>query len=286
MTRTDRVLTAWQLQMRAEGLADRTITERRRIIERAAAAMDCEALDMTTPGILAWLASLTRANTRGTYYSALRAWHLWLTRVGHRDDNPMALIKAPRVPRRVPRPVANAHLEQLLGSRMHRRTRVMVHLAAYLGLRVHEVAAVRGEDVDLLAYTIRVRGKGGTDDLLPLHPEVVADARTMPRTGWWFPSPKHADDHIAATSVSDILSRAMRRAEVPGTAHQLRHWFGTELVRSGTDVRVVQELMRHASLATTAIYVAVDDGQRRDAVHRLPVLQPRASQRAPEVAAA
>jgi site-specific recombinase XerD len=70
--------------------------------------------------------------------------------------------------------------------------------------------------------------------------------------------------------VSCAISIAMRRVGVPSTAHGLRHWFGTWLVRSGTDLRTAQTLLRHASLATTAIYVEVADDARRAAVLRLP----------------
>ena len=73
-------------------------------------------------------------------------------------------------------------------------------------------------------------------------------------------------------SPPSAAERRHGRAGVDGTAHQLRHWYGTSLVRSGTDIRVAQTLMRHASLATTALYVAIDDGQQRDAIARLPVL--------------
>lgn len=155
----------------------------------------------------------------------------------------------------------------------------MVHLAVYHGLRAHEIAKVRGEDIDLYAATLRVVGKGGTDDTVPLHPVVAADARAMPRLGWWFPSPRGGRPE-RRESVSAVISRAMKRADVAATGHQLRHWYGTALVRSGTDIRVAQTLMRHASLATTALYTAVDDTQQRDAVARLPVLSERTVRRA------
>jgi integrase/recombinase XerD len=62
----------------------------------------------------------------------------------------------------------------------------------------------------------------------------------------------------------------MRRAGVGGTPHQLRHSFGTNALRVAGDVRVAQELLRHASLATTQLYTAVDDTARRAAIHALP----------------
>jgi site-specific recombinase XerD len=277
-TQAGTLLHAWCTTMGAENLAARTIAERPRIVARVSEELGVDVDAMAADDIERWLAELTRptggpasAGTRATYHGALKAWHVWLVRTGRRLDDPMAKLRTPRVPRRLPRPVATENLQRLLDSPMHRRTRVMVHLATYQGLRVHEVAKVRGEDVDLYAGTLTVQGKGGTVNTVPLHPVVAEDARRMPRQGWWFPTPD-GDRPVRRDSVSAVISRAMARAGVDGTAHQLRHWYGTQLVRSGTDIRVAQTLMRHASLATTALYVAVDDGQQRDAVARLPVL--------------
>ena len=61
----------------------------------------------------------------------------------------------------------------------------------------------------------------------------------------------------------------MIRAGVPGSAHQLRHWFGTALVKAGVDLRTVQTLMRHSNLTSTAIYTLVADEQRIDGIGRL-----------------
>ena len=107
----------------------------------------------------------------------------------------------------------------------------------------------------------------------------------MPAIDWWFPSPLDPGRPIRRDSVSTAIGQVMRRAGVDGTAHQLRHWYATELLHSGTDIRVVQTLMRHASLATTAQYAAVDDDQQREAVHRLPNIRERRSSTASERAA-
>lgn len=267
----DGQLDAWARMMRAEGLAERTFTDRPAIVRRAASAMGVAPTAFTTDQLVEYLAYLPTAGTRQTYFSALRSWHLWLVGRGVRADDPMADLRRPRAPRRRPHPVSTGNLDRFLNSGIRGRTRTAALLCSYQGLRVHEAAKVRGEDVDLVSETLRVVGKGGVEEFLPLHPVIAAEAKRYPQRGYWFPSHVRPGRPIRSTSLSSGLSRAMHRAGVPGSAHSLRHWHATELVRSGVNARIVQTLMRHASLATTAIYVEVDDDQQRAGLRMLPI---------------
>lgn len=270
------LLNDWATRMRAEGLAERTVHDRPAIVRRAALAAGATPAAMTTDQLVEYLAWLPSASTRQTYFSALRSWHLWLVARGIRPDDPTVDVRRPRAPRRRPRPVATGHVERVLNSGIRGRTRTCVLLCSYQGLRVHEAAKIRGEDIDLVSNTLRVVGKGGVDEVLPLHHLVAVEAKRYPVRGYWFPSHTRPGRPIHSTSLSAAISRAMHRAGVPGSAHSLRHWHATELVRSGVNARVVQTLMRHSSLATTALYIEVDADQQRAALALLPALpQPR-----------
>lgn len=266
------LLTRWELAQYATGNAGRTVLERRRIIERIARDIGQQPQAFTAEKLAGWLAGLpVAASTRSTYWGALRAWFMWLVEVEElRRDNPMRKLRRPREPRRQPRPVTDEQLLRLLRSGVRSRTRTWILLAALQGLRVHEIAKIRGEDLDLTSARLRVVGKGGVDALLPLHPDVAAEAEKYPRRGLWFPSYEaygRAEEPVLAATVSITISRAMTRAGIPCTAHQLRHWFGTNTLRAaGGNLRVAQELLRHASVATTALYTQVDDAERRAAL--------------------
>lgn len=197
--------------------------------------------------------------TRHTYHLHLEASFHWLTLMGYRADNPMIKMGKPRRPRSVPRPVSDDGLRRLLASRMRPRTRAMVLLAALQGLRVHEIAKLRAEDLDLVAGKLVVTGKGGVTAVLPLHQLVIQHSEQMHCTGFWFPGADRV--HQRREAVGQTIKDAMARARVPVSAHQLRHWFGTALVQEGADLRTVQELMRHQNLTSTAIYTAVSDKQ-------------------------
>lgn len=269
-------LDTWAAKMRAEGLSDRTVSGRVSAVALCARTTGRPPTGLREDDIVGWLATPRFSpGTRQKYYGAIHAWSVHLVRAGVRDDDPTEYLRTPRVPRRQPRPVADEHLEAVLGSRMHRRTRVMIHLMAYQGLRRHEVAKLRGEDVDLLAQTVTVVGKGGVRAVLPLHQVVADDALTMPRRGWWFPSYADPTRPVKAHSVGGVVARAIRRAGVEATGHQLRHFFGTELLRAGVDVRIVQELMRHASLNTTALYTRVHADQQRAGLAKLQPVRER-----------
>lgn len=266
------LLQEWQLWQHAARKSERTIVERLRVIAMFAEETGCEPARAQAPDIIRWLGRHTDWSqaTAATYHSYLRAWFSWLTIMDHRPDNPMVKIGSPRYPDRVPRPVSDDGLVRLLVTPMHHRTRVMILLAALAGLRVHEIAKVRGEDVDVCRPALHVEGKGNRHAWLPMHTLLVDAAVTMPAKGWWFPANRRRLGHpVHAKSVSDIIGNAMRRAGVRGTPHSLRHWYGTTLLHDGADLRTVQELLRHRSLATTQIYTKVSDERRAAAVGRL-----------------
>lgn len=145
----------------------------------------------------------------------------------------------------------------------------MILLAAFAGLRVHEIAKLKGEHLDLVDRRITIHGKGGVTATLPLHHRIVEHAYSaqMPRTGFWFPGNDRG--HQRRESVGQTIKDVMVRAGVLGSAHWIRHWFGSELLANGADLRVVQELMRHASVASTQIYTSVTDQRRAAGIDSL-----------------
>ncbi|WP_293001618.1 tyrosine-type recombinase/integrase [Mycobacterium sp.] len=263
----------WVLSMHAGRRSYTVIAERTRIVQQLGCETGIEPCDAKPLQITAWLASHRSdwsIGTAGTYHGYLKAWFHWLQFDDRRVDNPMIKVPRPISPDREPRPVSDAHVMRLLKTPMHHRTRVMILLAMLAGLRVSEVAAVRGEHVDTTVPSIWVDGKNRKSRTIPLHPLLIDAAATMPVHGVWFPAnATRPGEHVLGKSVSHIVSLAMRRAQVAGTPHKLRHWFGTTLLQDGADIRTVQDLLRHSSLSTTQIYLKVPDHRRHEAINRL-----------------
>jgi integrase/recombinase XerD len=128
---------------------------------------------------------------------------------------------------------------------------------------------VAGEDVDPVAGTLRVVGKGNVEASLPLHPKIGALAEHYPRKGFWFPG--RTDGHVSGPWAGQCIVAAFALAGHSASAHMLRHWYGTHVLRAaGGNLLVAQQLLRHASPATTAIYCLVEDSARTAAVLALP----------------
>lgn len=217
------------------------------------------------------IAPSTRASTRATFL----AFYGFLFAEELRPDNPALRLPVVKVPPYRPRPYTQEQIDRMLSTGAYRRTRAMIILAAYQGLRASEIARVHSDDIDLEAGLMKVLGKGGRTDYLPLS-DVVRELVPTMRTGWWFPARHGKEGHIRGGSVSDLLTDARNRAGIVDTkltGHSLRHSFGTELVRRKANIRAVQELMRHESLQTTQRYTEVNDDDRREAIAVLPSRQ-------------
>lgn len=279
---TETLLDEWSTWMSAQSWSDTTIRERVILVRRVARESDTPPEALSKAQILAFLSQKTfRDSTRQKYFRDLNAWFSWVVDEEEiREDNPMAKVRKPNAGRQAQRALRTSHVVHLINSRMHARTRTMILLMAYQGLRAFEVAKFRGTDIDHVSKELEVIGKGGVLSILPLHPLIEAEAQHY-GDGWWFPGRMYASgedrttEHIVGGSVTRGVGLAMERAGVPGTGHSLRHWHATTLLAEGLDSRITQELMRHASLETTQRYMHVDDTQRRAGLMLLPdVTQP------------
>lgn len=270
-------LDAWRLRGMAAGHSPRTIGSRVGTICRLAAD-GLDPLAATADELEGWMAALVgpdgeplARSSKATYRAQLRAWFGWLVESGRREDDPSSSLPSAKAPRGLPRPVSPGDVTLILGAcadARARQTAAYVTLAAFAGLRVHEIAKIRG--TDLLGGEIHVIGKGGVTSTVPLVPVIERLAESMPPTGWWFPTGS-ASGHVHRCSVSSAISRAMKRAGVAGTPHALRHFYVTQVLRAtGGDLRTTQRLARHASPATTAIYTQVLDETAARAAASIP----------------
>jgi site-specific recombinase XerD len=191
--------------------------------------------------------------------SALR--FLFETVLGNRD---VALtIPRPRKERHLPDVMSPEQVAKILTKPRNLKHRALLMLLYSSGLRVSEIVRLRPGDLDPDRRTVKVRrGKGGKDRYTLLArraAEAVRIYRESYGTGpWLFPGARHGR-HLTPRSVQRIVQAAARAAgiETKVTPHTLRHSFATHLLESGTNLRIIQELLGHTSPTTTQIYTHV-----------------------------
>lgn len=256
-------ITEWERWMRAAHRPHTTIKLRSYQLRRFAEdhAERCP-WELTLADLADWLGAHDwKAETMRSYRAALRAFYAWAVLAEHVGRSPAALLPAIRPPRSLPRPAPEEALRQALAAGTERE-RLMVMLAAYVGLRRGEVARVHTQDVepDLEAWSLLIVGKGGHIRRVPLPPAVALALRTLP-PGWAFPGA--IEGHLSPEYVGKLVSRLLPDR---WTTHTLRHRFATRCYAATRDLVTVQELLGHARIETTRIYTEAPAGALRAAV--------------------
>jgi integrase/recombinase XerD len=225
-------------------------------------------------GYLAHLyAARANARTSSRRLSAFKRFYRFLVREGLATADPTLEIESPKLPRSLPKSLAEEEVEALLDAPSDQtplglRDRAMLETLYATGLRVSELVGLKTVQVSLDMGAVRVMGKGSKERLVPLGDEAVdrirgylgearrtllsgktsellfvtARGSAMTRQTFWHLIKRHA----AAAGIRQTLS-----------PHTLRHAFATHLINHGADLRVVQLLLGHADISTTQIYTHV-----------------------------
>jgi integrase/recombinase XerC len=200
-------------------------------------------------------------NTRAVVRACMSVFFKWAADNEYLPKNPAARLMSVRVPQGKPKPASDEALEQALSSASE-KVRLMVRLGERCGLRAMEIAAISTHDLeqDELGWVLRVLGKGSKVRLIPLADDFAAELLNR-KTGFVFPG--KIDGHVSPAYVSRLVSSVLPAGV---TAHKLRHRFATKALRgSNNNLRAVQELLGHSSIATTQVYTGIGNDQLRQA---------------------
>jgi len=210
-------------------------------------------------------------------FACLSSLFNFLQDMGYGKTNPALRLPLPKVARILPGCLTADQVQCLLAAARTPAHRVLLLLLLSTGLRRSEAANIALEDLDLENRQLRVVGKGNKERIVPLTAEVVAAMREY--LAWRKPTTcprlfvSRVEGHaISGNRIYRILRRLLKRAGLTGqgiTPHKLRHTFATHLVRSGVDVRTVQELLGHSDLGTTAKYLHSNPTVKQAALTRL-----------------
>lgn len=245
-------------------------------------------LEVTHRELRSYLGELSRARygdkTVARHLSSLRGLYRWMLREGVCGDDAASVTHGPRLARRLPRTMTEPEARALLGTcdgsdAASLRDRACLELMYATGARVSEVASLRVGDVDFAQGQVTLVGKGDKERIVPVYDAALAwlgryleEARPalLSRSG----SPTDAlfvsvrGNPMSADALRSRFELHAREAGLPAgvTPHAMRHTFATELLEGGADLRSVQELLGHESLATTQIYTHLSvEGLKRAA---------------------
>lgn len=249
--------------------------------EAKASDLDLETLrDWVWRGTQAGLA----ASTLGRRVSSARSFTAWLTRENHITSDPGLRLRTPRAGRRLPRVLTRAQMDAILerlqvlasdGDPVAIRDVAVIELLYASALRVSELTGLDRRDIDPAARTIRVLGKGSKERVVPygapaahaleaylvdarpaLATDASGDALLLGARG----------GRLGTRTVYELVARELN--DIPGSGpagpHSLRHTAATHLLDGGADLRIVQEMLGHASLATTQLYTHVSTERLRE----------------------
>lgn len=253
----------------------------------------------TSADIRDWLADLAarglKASSAARRLSAVRQFHRFLYTEGLSGGDPAAAIEGPRQGRPLPKVISVEAVDRLLSvareaceregstptARLKAlRMRCLVEMLYATGLRVSELIALPLSAATTRERFLIVRGKGDKERLVPLNEAARLAARAwldalneagQGDTRWLFPSDGESG-HLTRQAFGRELKALAGAAALSGASlspHVLRHAFASHLLQNGADLRVVQELLGHADIATTQIYTHVLDERLKSMVRDL-----------------
>jgi site-specific recombinase XerD len=181
----------------------------------------------------------------------------------HRDWAMEKIIPAPKKPEKLPIVLSPEEVLQFLSCVKSLKHRTILTTCYAAGLRISEAVGLKPTDIDSQRMVIRVeQGKGAKDRYVMLSAKLLEILRDWWRLNrpkqWLFPGDVDGS-HVGRRTVEKACTKAHRRCRNPKpiTPHSLRHSFAAHLLESGTDVRTIQLLLGHRSLATTAKYLRI-----------------------------
>ncbi|MBZ4560280.1 tyrosine-type recombinase/integrase [Mycobacterium avium subsp. hominissuis] len=248
-----------------------TCSTRQAHLRHMARGLGCAPDEVTAAALIEWFGRQTHwaPETRRAYRSAAKGFFSWAYREGRIPTYLGDVLPMVRQPKSVPRPAPDDAWEAALAA-ADPRSRLILRLAGEVGLRRSEVAQLHTRDVLIAngAAQLIVHGKGGKRRIVPISDEMAELLRRggaghtpgMPSQGWVFPD--GFGGHLSARWIGTIVTQLLPEGY---SMHTLRHRFATRAYRGTRNLRAVQTLLGHASIATTERYTAVDDDEIRAA---------------------
>ena len=244
-------------------------------------------LQAQTADLRSFLGSLCdsgiNSRSQARILSSIRSFYTFLQLDGYIEDNPAEILKSPKMVMRLPEVLTLQEIDDVinaidLSKAEGQRNRAIVEMLYSCGLRVSELCALRLSDLYFDEGFIRVTGKGGKQRLVPISQRAIAELEA------YFAERAHVDIKPAYRDyvfVSERLKKALSRIMVfhiikelalaagitkSISPHTFRHSFATHLLEGGANLRIIQAMLGHESIATTEVYTHIDRTRLREEI--------------------
>lgn len=252
------------------------------------AVEDIEPLDVVIDHLHQFAAGLhdigLDARSQARILSGVRAFYKFLLMSDRLDHDPAQLLESPKIGMHLPEVLSVEEIDMLLSAirldtREGQRNRAIIEVLYSCGLRVSELCNLRLTDLYLDEGFIKVMGKGSKERLVPISPRAIKELRLyfIDRNQWGIP-PEYQDYvFITVRRQTKNIGRIMifhlikQLAAIAGitkniSPHTLRHSFATHLLEGGANLRAIQAMLGHESIATTEIYTHIDRSRLKEEI--------------------
>ncbi len=244
------------------------------------------ALSTTPEEIQVYLQDLNKrqlsAKTQARRLSCMRKFYRFLLERNDIQKDPTMMVHLPKLPKALPKALSQSDIKKLLeavqGSHPNQvRLRLVLELLYATGLRISELVSLKMSDViSGEGKTLRIIGKGDKTRLVPLGKKAAETLSLYTKQArpffnkqgdWLFPSTQ-PNKALTRQRLFQIIQEAGQSVQLKLSPHHLRHTFATHLLENDADLRAVQQMLGHASMATTQIYTKVANKKMKEALEK------------------
>lgn len=259
---------AFLVSKKIEGLSEHTLKSYCYTITKVLDAINIPVQDITSNHIRCWLLDYGKRASNVTVENArknLNSFFTWLETEGYIDKNPINRIKRIKCEKKIKTPLTTVEVEKIRDACQNIRETALIDLLVSTGIRCEEITKIEMSDISFETSSIKIHGKGAKErivymsDKCKLHLMQYLAQRGY-ESVWLFTNKAHRQ--LTTEGVSFIMRELGERAGVPKCqVHRFRKYFATTLFSRGCDIVYIKQLLGHAKIDTTLIYVQTVDSR-------------------------
>ena len=268
------ILNRLKAELKIRGLSPLTVRNYSFFVEKFLKKTNKTAIELNEDDAKAYLADLFDSKSKNTIMLASASLKFLYTEILGKE---FSKVKIPKKDKKLPEVLTKGEVKKLIDSTDNEKSRLIVSLLYSTGLRVSELVNLKIEDLNLQENTGWVRkGKGNKDRLFSISGNLADELKEYLQTrgksnGYIFSKEKP----LTTRNIQKIIKGTKQRAGLNKkvTPHTLRHSFATHLLEQGTDIRLIQVMLGHASLNTTQVYIHISSEQIKKVKNPLDMLE-------------